>query len=29
MMHTTTEETRAILTLCLLASFADGEQHER
>lgn len=29
MMHTTTEETRAILTLCLLASFADGEKHER
>ena len=25
----TTEETRAILTLCLLASFADGEKHER
>ena len=29
MMHTTPEETRAILTLCLLASFADGEKHER
>ena len=25
----TTEETRAILTLCLLASFADGDKHER
>lgn len=29
MMNMTTEETRAILTLCLLASFADGEKHER
>ena len=28
-MNMTTEETRAILTLCLLASFADGEKHER
>jgi len=25
----TTEEIRATLTLCLLASFADGEKHER
>ncbi|WP_313336877.1 TerB family tellurite resistance protein, partial [Comamonas sp.] len=25
----TTEEMRATLTLCLLASFADGEKHER
>ena len=25
----TTEETRAILALCLLASFADGEKHAR
>ena len=28
-MNMTPEETRAILTLCLLASFADGEKHER
>lgn len=28
-MNMTTEETRAILTLCLLAAFADGEKHER
>ena len=28
-MNMTTEETRAVLTLCLLASFADGEKHER
>ncbi len=28
-MNMTTEETRAILTLCLLASFADGEKHAR
>jgi len=28
-MNLSPEETRAILTLCLLASFADGEKHER
>ena len=28
-MNMSAEETRAILTLCLLASFADGEKHER
>ena len=25
----TAQDTRAILSLCLLASFADGEKHER
>jgi len=28
-MNMSAQETRAILTLCLLASFADGEKHER
>ncbi|APW47573.1 uncharacterized protein (DUF697 family)/tellurite resistance protein [Rhodoferax antarcticus] len=28
-MNLPSEETRAILALCLLASFADGEKHER
>lgn len=28
-MNMAPEETRAILTLCLLASFADGDKHER
>lgn len=28
-MKVSSEETRAILSLCLLASFADGSKHER
>ena len=28
-MNMSAEETRAVLTLCLMASFADGDKHER